>query len=95
VWISEVTLLWQAARITAVLAAILAMLVLLPDAPEDLEELVIPSVVFDPLTAVLQLDRYFPIGTLLAIASVAITIRVGMVGVWIYSWISKHVFGGG
>lgn len=89
------TVLWHVVRVGAVLTALLAMVLLLPDAPDELDVLVIPDVVFDPLTAFLQLDRYFPIATLLAIAGVSIAIRVGMVGLWVYSWISKHVFGGG
>lgn len=87
------TFLWQVARIGGIVAVILFAIALLPDAPESLDELTIPSVVFDPLVSVLQLDRYFPIATLLGIASAAIAIRVGMATLWLYSWIAKHVFG--
>lgn len=88
-----VTLLWNVARIAAVLGAIAGMVVLLPDAPDTLGELTIPDVIWDPLVAVLELDRYFPIGTMLSIAAVALLIRVGMAALWLYSWIAKHVFG--
>lgn len=90
-----VTFLWQIARIGAVAFLIVAAISLLPDAPESLDAIEIPTVVWEPLTGVLKLDRYFPISTLLAIAAVSISIRVGMFGVWVYSWIVKHVFGGG
>lgn len=91
---NTVTLLWQIARIAAVLGALAGMVILLPDAPASLAELTIPDVVWDPLVAVLQLDRYFPIGTMLSIAGVTVLIKVGMAALWLYSWIAKHVFGG-
>lgn len=87
------TLLWQVARIAAVVGIIVGALYLLPDAPESLDELTIPDVIWDPLVAVLQLDRYFPIGTLLAVAAVALSIRGGLAVLWLWSWVSKHVFG--
>lgn len=87
--------IFAVAKIAAIVAVLLIAVGLLPDAPDELEELVIPDVIFNPLTAVLQLDRYFPIATLLAIAGVSISIRVGMAGLWVYSWISRHIFGGG
>jgi len=90
-----VTRLWQLARVAAVLGAFAGMIVMLPDAPESLDTLTIPDVIWDPLVAVLQLDRYFPIGTLLGIAAVAVLIRFGMAALWLYSWVVKHVFGGG
>lgn len=88
------TFLWQVARIGAVAFLIVAAISLLPDAPESLDAIDIPEEIWEPLTAFLKLDRYFPISTLLAVAGVAISIRVGMFGVWMYSWIVKHVFGG-
>lgn len=87
--------IFAVAKIAAVVAVLLLAISLLPDAPDELDELVIPDVIFDPLVAVLQLDRYFPIATLLAIASASIAIRVGMAGLWVYSWISRHIFGSG
>lgn len=87
--------IFAVAKIGAVVAVLTIMWNLLPDAPDELDVLVIPDVIFDPLVAVLQLDRYFPIATLLAVASAAIAIRVGMAGLWLYSWIARHVFGGG
>lgn len=89
------TLLWQLARVAAVVGIIVGALYLLPDAPESLDTLTIPDVIWNPLVAVLQLDRYFPISTLLAIAAVGLSIRGGLAALWLWSWLSKHVFGGG
>lgn len=80
------------AKIAAVVGILTVMWALLPDAPESLDTLTIPDEVWDPLVGVLQLDRYFPISTLLAIAAVAVTIKVGMLGMWLYSWVARHVF---
>lgn len=90
-----VSALWIVAKVSAVGAVLLLAFALLPDAPAGLDTFEIPSVVWDPLTGFLHLDRYFPLSTLIAIASVSLTIRVGMFGLWLYSWIAKHVFGGG
>jgi hypothetical protein len=85
---------WAVAKRSAIVSLLGIMVALLPDAPAELEALTIPSVIWEPLVAVLHLDRYFPISTLLAIAGVAISIRVAMFGFWLYSWVAKHVFGG-
>lgn len=89
------SVVFATAKIGAILGVLLLALALLPDAPADLDTFTIPAVIWDPLTGFLHLDRYFPIATLLAIAAAAISIRVGMFGLWLYSWIAKHVFGGG
>lgn len=87
------TLVWYVVRIAAIAGILFGAISLLPDAPAELDSLTIPSVIFDPLVSVLQLDRYFPISTLLAIAGTAIAIRVGLATLWLYGWIASHVFG--
>lgn len=81
-------------RVAVVVAIIGGAIALLPDAPAELPELVIPSVIWTPLLGVLALNRYFPISELLVIAGLALSIRVGMFGVFVYGWLSKHVLGG-
>lgn len=93
--VGPVSTIFAVAKVSAVVAVLTIMWNLLPDAPESLDALTIPDEVWDPLVGVLQLDRYFPISTLLAIAAVAVSIKVGMLGMWLYAWVAKHVFGGG
>lgn len=88
-----ISVAYSIAKRAALVGVIIGVILLLPDAPESLDTLTIPTFIWTPLVAVLELDRYFPISTLLAIAAVAITIKVGMFGLWLTSWVAKHVFG--
>lgn len=67
--------------------------VLLPDATVlDSTPLTIPSVIWDPLVGVLHLNRYFPLSALLVVTGLGLAIRAGMAGLWLVSWITRHVF---
>ena len=88
------TLAWQAARIVAVTAALLIGWNLLPNASAfDSSPLTIPSVIWNPLVAVLQLNRYFPVETMLRLALLTIGIGIGLAGWWLVSWVTRHVLG--
>jgi hypothetical protein len=90
------TLFWLAARVFAISALLVVAFALLPPASVyDSGSLTIPSVVWDPIVAVLHLGRAFPIATLLVLAGFEVSITVGLMGVWVYSWIIRHLFGGG
>jgi len=84
------------ARMVAVVAVLSIAIALLPNASSyDSSTLTIPDVIWNPIVAVLGLNRYFPIQELLTVATVAIGIQAAFVGVWLYGWLSRHVFGGG
>jgi hypothetical protein len=90
------TIAWVLARVFAVSALLVVAFQLLPPASiYDTGELSIPSVAWDPIVAVLHLGRALPIATLLVLAGFEVAIAVGMMGVWLYSWIIRHLFGGG
>ena len=88
------TLAWQVARIAAVVALLGVGFALLPPASlSTLDPLTIPSEIWDPIVAVLHLDRYFPIHELLIVAVLALTIQAGLAGLWLVSWLGKHLLG--
>lgn len=90
------TLVWQLARIGAIGAILTAMFLLLPAATVvetvDATPLEIPAVVWDPLVAVLHLNRYLPISALLIVAGLSLAVTAGMATLGLASWILKHVF---
>lgn len=89
------TLLWQAARIAAISGVLAAAFNLLPAAdPEALTTFTIPTMVWQPIAAVLHLDSVFPISALLVCAGMVLARQVGMVALWLASFIGRHVFGG-
>lgn len=88
------TLAWQAARILAVVAVVTFMATLLPlPSSTDTADLTIPDVIWNPIVGVLALNRYFPIATLLILASTTLLIRAALAGFWIVSWLLRHVLG--
>jgi hypothetical protein len=89
-----ITVAWQLAKIAAVVAVLGVAFALLPDAdPDAVSTFTVPSFIWAPIAAVMKLNGIMPfIGTLLAIATLSLAIRVGMVGLWLYSWITSHVF---
>jgi hypothetical protein len=67
---------------------------ILPDAPSSLPAtLTIPDIIWNPLVAVLGLNRYFPISEALTVMALGLTIQAAMAGIWLYSWIMGHVVG--
>jgi hypothetical protein len=90
-----VTLAWVIARAAAVVTILIGAFALLPAASTlDTTALEIPDVVWDPLVAVLHLNRLLPIATLLTLAGIAIAIQVGLAGWWLTSWLLRHLTGG-
>lgn len=90
------TLGWAIARAAMVTVVLGYGFTLLPPASVyDNTALSIPSVLWDPLVAVLHLNRYLPIGALLVIATIALGIQSGLAGFWIVGWVMKHVLGAG
>lgn len=89
-----ITLAWSLAKVAAVVAVLGIAFSFLPDAdPDAISTFTIPAFIWAPIAAVMKLNGIFPfIGTLLAIATLSLTIRVGMVGLWLYSWVTSHVF---
>jgi hypothetical protein len=89
------TFAWIVARIAAVTAVLLFGFTLLPDANVlDMGSLTIPDVIWNPLVAVLELNRVLPIQPLLVCVAVTLAIQAGMAGWWIVSWLSRHLLGG-
>lgn len=88
------TLAFQVARIAVVGAILTTAFLLLPNASEyDTSELTIPDVVWDPLVAVLSLNRLIPIEALLNCFKFTLAIQAGMVAFWLYTWLTSHVLG--
>lgn len=89
------TLLWQAARIAAITAIIAGAFNSLPLAdPDGVASFTIPTMIWQPIAAVLHLDSVFPISALLVCAGAVLARQVGMVALWLVSFIARHVFGG-
>jgi hypothetical protein len=90
------TVAWVVARV-AVVAAILttAFLLLPPASILDTGSLTIPDYIWNPIVAVLSLNRLLPINTLLVVASLTLAIQAGMAGWWLMSWLLRHLMGGG
>ena len=77
-----------------VLAMLLGIIAALPATSTiDTTPLTIPDVVWNPLVAVLQLDRYLPVHELLAVAAAALAIQAGMAAAWLTGWLAKHLLG--
>jgi hypothetical protein len=89
------TFFWIAARIFVVVAILTTAFFLLPPASVyDSTALSIPDVAWNPIVAVLHLGRALPIATLLVLAGFEVSIAVGMMGLWLYSWLIRHLLGG-
>ena len=89
------TIPWIAARVFAVVAILTVAFALLPPAGVyDSASLTIPSVVWDPIVAVLHLGRALPVATLLVLAGFEVAIAVGTMGVWLWSWLLRSLLGG-
>lgn len=85
---------WAIAKIGAVVLVLGLAFALLPDAdPDAATTFTVPAFIWAPIAAVMKLNGVFPfIGTLLAIATLSLTIRVAMFGLWLYTWLAGHVF---
>jgi hypothetical protein len=91
-----VTVAWIVARVAAVVTVLTTAFLLLPPASVlDTTALTIPDYVWDPIVAVLSLNRLLPINTLLAVAGFTLAIQAGMAGWWLMSWLLRHLLGGG
>lgn len=80
--------------IAVTIQVLVVLFAVLPDAGPGDPVFTIPDYVFDPLVGVLELDRYLPIGALLVILGFDLSIRVGLFGIWLGSWVWKHLGGG-
>jgi hypothetical protein len=78
-------------KIALVLSIIGGIIALLPDAPPGSGAFTIPDVIWNPLVAVLSLNRYLPIGALLAVLVAQVTIQTVLATLWLTSWVWKLV----
>jgi hypothetical protein len=88
-----VTFLWTFARIGIVAGLVAFGLNALPAASSyDTGVLTIPPVVWDPIVAVLSLNRLLPISALIAIAAALVAIEAAMAAMWLGGWLMKSLF---
>lgn len=89
------TLAWNLARIVGIVGVLTVAFNLLPDAdPAAVTTFTIPTLIWQPIAAVLHLDSVIPISALLVCAGVLLAFQAGMVALWVYSFIARHIFGG-
>lgn len=81
------TLAWAIAKVFIVVGLLIAGFAALPLASTyDTSVVTIPALLWDPLVAVLGLDRYLPIHELLILAGLTVAIEAGLASVWIVQW---------
>lgn len=84
-------MLYNLARIGAMTTLLAFIYAVLPNADTDTSALTIPAELWNPITAVLALDHYFPIAKLLALAVLGLGIKVALPAFWGLSWALKKL----
>ncbi len=78
-------------RIAVTIVVVGGAFALLPDAAVGSSTFTIPDPIWNPVLAVLGLNRYLPIAALLAVAVFEVTIRGALFAAFLGSWVWKRI----